>query len=1822
MLLVINAGAQAEPLPASVFAVGERASTAANIVDTSAGAQLDLTSFWSNRGTLQNAWATLDLGGAQLLTGVNVAPRADRDYTLAIHVGDILNGGQVDNPSSTQCSVPGTGTREPAAVTFCPLPAVSGRYVTVRSVNRRWFTLYGAQAVGEGGTPANQLPLAVASATPDGLTVTFDGSASSDPDGAVVGWDWTFGDGNADTGEQVTYQYTAAGVYNVTLTVTDELGATGTSMLTVTLQPPDSGNAGLLQPEVLAVGARSGIAWRALDQLADGSQNFSTFWRSDSAASTRWITLDFGATETLSLLRIAVDRAHDLQLLVGDNLQSDQVSGGSSSTCNLPDDGNGKPTSLVDCPIGATGRYLTLIKTNGGPMRLHGLQLLGLIGNQPPLIAPIGDQMVTAGEAFDRVLAATDADGPPPLSFGASHNLPGAPNLLIPLSPGSARLLWDGTAGNTGSYPITVTASDGDGASSSETFTLDVVDNQAPSITPIADQTISAEQPFSLMLSASDPDGTAPVQFSTTHNLPGAPQVLTDNGDDTALFAWTPSSADIGVWTITLIATDVLGASSSSAFDIIVVEGQPPIIAPIADQMLVENTTTDVPVTATDPDGPGGITLTASTDLPGQQNLLTDNGDGSGTVTLSPATGDAGNYTVSLSATGGDGRSSSESFGVVVAAEPPMGTLAASTGDITGQVIDLTAEGVFDWRHWGRGSNLVTDYKVGGGIIPDYSVINGNAHALTRAGARYAWSDGMPSMTTGASGTDDAMRLFSATPAFELRVPALLTPQRLELFVGLKGSNAQLTLSLSDNSAAPLTLDLTQGNARSSRRISIDYRALTPGAELLIHYAMAGNGDYVSFEAAALAEPPNEPPVLAPIADQQVIRGAVWSTQVSASDDGPLTFSATHALPGNPEIVTNPGNGSADLTWQPPVDAEPDRAYPIEVTVSDAFGATDSTTFTLTVLGNDAPQWQPIADRTLIEGDVVNVALFATDPDGPAPLTLSASHALPGGGAALTDDGAGTGTFSWRAPAGAAVNGPYPVSFTATDAANAAATTGFTLTVLSNLPPMVAPIADQTVVAGTSRSLTVAAADVDGPLPLSFTVSGAPSAAGVSLQDNGDGSALLTLAPTPEATGGPYTVTVRASDAFGITGSTTFALTVAPNQAPTLSVPIAVNLREGDRIELALNASDPDGPMPISLSAIGTPPALEVSLTDNGDGTGLLSLTANSGSATTTPATVQIQAQDGFGNQSSASLAISVSARPLLRYHRGPVPQALNLTDEGQLDWMHWGLDRQANAVNRKLGATPLLSASQIGTENVALPVVKPAVDWIDGTPQRFVSGSTDAIRYRNIGSGFRVNAEATDSRRRLTLYIAVNRAQVRVIASGAGTGNVLIDEPDGRSTHRLVYEFDGGATLDTLTVAATVEAGYTGVPGVSLIAATLSPATDNAALTGVAARPDNLACMAPERPELPPRIDLLPAYAGLTFNDPVDLAQAPGDPDRWYVLERSGRLRHFDAGDDATDSTTLWLDSAALMAADAAHGTLAMAFAPDFAATGRFYLSYLRDAPSGQLEQVLARFTAPATGPVDPAAAEILLVQPFGSGGNFGGALRFGSDGYLYWGLGDDGADGQDPANFAQNPDDRRGSVLRLDVSGPAGYAIPGDNPFASTGMAPEVYDIGVRDPRNLTLLNPGGTLLLTDQGHREAQFVRRLGGGANHGWRCYDGFQRNAQVDTSGCPDPAELTFPVAQYDREEGTAVRGGAVYGAAAIPYLQDRFLFADAGSRTLWGLFPTAPGRFDRRRIATTSAAPAVIAADTGGDVLVLLQDGTLHRLHNAGANAGSAPSPC
>ena len=304
-----------------------------------------------------------------------------------------------------------------------------------------------------------------------------------------------------------------------------------------------------------------------------------------------------------------------------------------------------------------------------------------------------------------------------------------------------------------------------------------------------------------------------------------------------------------------------------------------------------------------------------------------------------------------------------------------------------------------------------------------------------------------------------------------------------------------------------------------------------------------------------------------------------------------------------------------------------------------------------------------------------------------------------------------------------------------------------------------------------------------------------------------------------------------------------------------------------------------------------------------------------------------------------------------------------------------------------------------------------------------------------------------------------------------------------------------------------------------------------------------------PPTPEPEGSVALQLVVAGLEF--PLGLTAPAADP-RLFVVEKGGRIRI------VRDGALLpqpFLDISARVSRGDEQGLLGLAFDPAFAGNGRFYVNYTD--VDGRTRVAAFRVSSDAD-LADPASEEVLLTveQPFSN--HNGGGLAFGPDGFLYIGTGDGGSGG-DPLGNGQDRSDLLGSLLRIDVSGPSGFAIPPDNPFiGEAGARGELWDSGLRNPWRFSFDRATGDLYIADvgQGDREEIDVatRESGGGRglNYGWNrmegsiCYGG----------GSCDRTGLTLPVTEYGHDQGCSVTGGYVYRGSAVPALAGLYFYAD------------------------------------------------------------------
>ena len=301
----------------------------------------------------------------------------------------------------------------------------------------------------------------------------------------------------------------------------------------------------------------------------------------------------------------------------------------------------------------------------------------------------------------------------------------------------------------------------------------------------------------------------------------------------------------------------------------------------------------------------------------------------------------------------------------------------------------------------------------------------------------------------------------------------------------------------------------------------------------------------------------------------------------------------------------------------------------------------------------------------------------------------------------------------------------------------------------------------------------------------------------------------------------------------------------------------------------------------------------------------------------------------------------------------------------------------------------------------------------------------------------------------------------------------------------------------------------------------------------------------------LPVSLDLQTVVTGLSF--PLYLTAPPSDSNRLFIVEKVGTIQIIKNG---TLLGTPFLDISSLVSTGSEQGLLGLAFDPNYAVNGRFYISYTDTAGDSQIVRYLVSGN-PDVAQTTPDRVLLTVDQPFDN--HNGGDILFGPDGYLYIGLGDGGSGG-DPLGNGQDLTDLLGSLLRIDVSQNGDYVIPSDNPFVNQAPArPELWNYGLRNPWRFSFDHQTGDLYIADVGqgaHEEVNVspaAQGSGKGLNYGWNIMEGlfcFNPAANCNSSG------LTLPVLDYHHSNGCSITGGYVYRGSAIPGIRGTYFYSD------------------------------------------------------------------
>ncbi len=298
----------------------------------------------------------------------------------------------------------------------------------------------------------------------------------------------------------------------------------------------------------------------------------------------------------------------------------------------------------------------------------------------------------------------------------------------------------------------------------------------------------------------------------------------------------------------------------------------------------------------------------------------------------------------------------------------------------------------------------------------------------------------------------------------------------------------------------------------------------------------------------------------------------------------------------------------------------------------------------------------------------------------------------------------------------------------------------------------------------------------------------------------------------------------------------------------------------------------------------------------------------------------------------------------------------------------------------------------------------------------------------------------------------------------------------------------------------------------------------------------------------------------------PVFATSPPGDS-RLFIVEQQGTIRILENGHLLAAPFLDIHSLVPVISDDDERGLLGLAFDPNYAQSGYFYLDYANVSSN----TVIARYRVSQSNPnlADPASAEIVLTiqQPFTN--HKGGNLAFNpTDGDLYIGMGDGGSEG-DPNNMGQDTQVLLGKMLRIDVRADSGYVVPPTNPFVGDrAYRPEIWALGMRNPYRWSFDRLTQDLWIADVGqdnYEEIDFQPAAsGGGQNYGWRLMEGF--HCYNPPTGCDPESTLTLPIYAYDHSQGRcAITGGYVYRGTAVPEFQGDYFFADFCSAHIWTL---------------------------------------------------------
>ena len=339
------------------------------------------------------------------------------------------------------------------------------------------------------------------------------------------------------------------------------------------------------------------------------------------------------------------------------------------------------------------------------------------------------------------------------------------------------------------------------------------------------------------------------------------------------------------------------------------------------------------------------------------------------------------------------------------------------------------------------------------------------------------------------------------------------------------------------------------------------------------------------------------------------------------------------------------------------------------------------------------------------------------------------------------------------------------------------------------------------------------------------------------------------------------------------------------------------------------------------------------------------------------------------------------------------------------------------------------------------------------------------------------------------------------------------------------------------------------------------------------------------------------------SFDQPTYATAPPGDKTRLFVTEQRGRIRVLV---NRKLRSRAFLDIRDDVNCCGERGLLSMAFAPDYADSGLFYVYFTR----GDGDIVVRQYRRSA-GNADRADSgsgrEVIRIEHSRFPNHNGGQVQFGPDGMLYLGTGDGGGGG-DPQRNGQNRGTLLGKLLRIDPRPGGGYDIPSDNPFrGQSGARGEVWAYGLRNPYRFSFDRKGGALTVGDVGQNEWDEIDRTSGtgrGANFGWSV---FEANSRFRSGSAPGHVK---PVLAKRLGSGgnCATIGGYVVRDSSLAGLAGRYLHSDNCNPVIYSVRISSKGASGNRSTGLRLSGVSSFGEDALGRVYVTSLRGGVYRI--------------